>query len=103
MITQTEVREFTNDDWCSFSGAEAWKDSQPLIYEHSELNVHTTVVADKTGFDVVVCVEDHVGSTMTNYVKKTKLSPALARAWMPALVGISHKDLIRAGFIALAQ
>jgi len=98
-----DVREFTSDDWMGYQGAEAWKDSEPLIYEHSIGGHHTTVIADKTGFDVIVTVEDHVGSTTTNYVKKTKLSPALARAWMPALAGIDHKDLIRSGFIALAQ
>ena len=98
-----EVREFTNDDWCSFGGAESWDDSQPLIYEHSDLNVHTTVIASRDGIEVIEGVEDHVGYSIRNYRKEMSIAPALAKLWMPALALVSPADLLRSGFTKISD
>lgn len=98
LAQQNEVREFTGDDWCSFEGAEAWDDSQPLIYEHSELNAHTLVVADRNRIEVIQGYEHHVGCTHNRYYREIRLAPALARLWMPALAQVTHSDLLASGF-----
>lgn len=98
MTTQTEPREFTQSDWYGWCGAEAWDDSQPLIYEHSELNAHYTIIADKNGFEVCVTFESHVDETTNVYHKDIAVSPALAKAWLPALAQVSEKELVRSGF-----
>jgi hypothetical protein len=100
---QTEVREFTKTDWYGYGGAERWPDSEPLIAyggNNETGEPDRAVVADSQGLQVEVGFDWEDENTGV-YMLPIKLTPALARLWMPALLTVSPADMMNSGFVKL--
>lgn len=46
-----QYREFTNEDWMGFSGAEGWRTGEPLMAWAGETESDWLVIADRHGLE----------------------------------------------------